>query len=118
MARTSPASASITNFPSESVAVPFVVPLIRTVAPGKGAPFSSLTVPGMGWETDTTGKEGSFIVKNTSLTISSEDAWDGLAQNPPKLINHAELHTSVDNRNFEYMIVSVVWLKFFGIYGF
>src|SRR5689334_16840425 len=94
------ASASITNFPSASVVVPFVVPLTKTVAPGNGAPVSSVTVPEMGWATDITCKKGAFISKNTSLSTFPENAWDGLTVNPAQDIKHAEARRSFDNRNF------------------
>ena len=41
----SPSVASILNLPSTSVIVPFVVPLIMTLAPMTGSPCESRTVP-------------------------------------------------------------------------
>ena len=40
-----PESALIVNLPSKSVDTPFEVPLTKTVAPGRGTLFSSVTVP-------------------------------------------------------------------------
>jgi hypothetical protein len=77
------------------------VPLTKTDAPGKGAPVSPITVPEIASCTDTKFNKGSFILKNTSLSISLENTWGGLAQNPAKMINHAETRMSLENRNFE-----------------
>ena len=45
--RTFPSATSMLKFPSKSVETPFDVPCSRTVAPGSGIPWSSVTVPVM-----------------------------------------------------------------------
>jgi hypothetical protein len=99
------------------VVVPFVVPLIKTVAPGKGAPFSSVTLPEIGWARDTTFTKGAFVLKNTSLSIFLENAWEELTLSPAQDIKHAQAHMIFDNRTVEYINLRVGWLNFFDIYG-
>jgi hypothetical protein len=57
-------------------------------------------------------KKGCFILKNTSLSIFSDNAWDGLTLNPAHDIKQAEAHMNFDNRDAEYINLSVGWLKF------
>jgi hypothetical protein len=111
------ASALITNLPSVSVTVPFVVPLTITVAPGNGAPVSSVTLPEIGWARDITCKREFFISKKPSFLILSENAWDGLILKPVQDIKHAEAHKIFDNRKVEYINLSVGWLNFFDAFG-
>jgi hypothetical protein len=71
----------------------------------------------MGWAKDTTFTKGAFVLKNTSLSIFLENAWEELPLNPAQDIKHAEAYMIFDNRNVEYINLSVGWLIFFAIYG-
>jgi hypothetical protein len=72
----------------------------------------------MGWATATPFKGEAFIAKNSALSLFLENAGAGLKLNPAQDTKYAEAHMSFDNLNFEYIIVSVGWLKLFDILGF